>query len=129
MIIPCEVAVRSLVPSLKALVAKELVKKYGLKQEEVANLLGISQSAVSKYTRKVRGYVIDVAQVKEVDVLVQKIVYLVLNGEFSREKFLRIFCSMCNLIRQNGLMCEFCRKSDKKLSLEECSFCLSKIFR
>jgi hypothetical protein len=121
--------VRSLVPSLKALVARELVERHGLKQDEIANLLGISQSAVSKYTRKVRGYVINVVQVREVDVLVQKITHLVLNGEFSREEFLKIFCSMCNLIRQNGLMCEFCRKSDKKLPLEECSFCLSKIFR
>lgn len=126
MLIPCEIAVKSLVPSLKALIVKELVEKYGLKQDEVAEVLGISQSAVSKYTRKVRGYVINATQVKEVDFLVQKITLRVLNGDYSKQEFLRLFCSMCTLVRENGLMCELCRKSDRKLQLEKCDFCSEK---
>jgi hypothetical protein len=126
LIIPCEIAVKSLVPSLKALIVKELVEKYGLKQDEVAEVLGISQSAVSKYTRKVRGYVINATQVKEVDFLVQKITLRVINGEYSKREFLRLFCRMCTLVRENGLMCELCRKSDRKLQLEKCDFCSEK---
>ncbi len=82
---------KSVVPSVKALVAKGLVEKHGFKQEEVARVLGISQSAISKYMRKVRGYVIDVKGVEEVEVLLQEITRLVLSGEYSRADFLRFF--------------------------------------
>jgi hypothetical protein len=124
LIIPCEIVVKSVVPAVKALVVKELVEKYNLRQEEVAKLLGISQSAVSKYTRNVRGYVINVEGVDEVKPTLQKIIQLVLNGEYSVVEFLRLFCNMCNLIREKGFMCDFCRKTDKKLQFEECNFCL-----
>lgn len=115
---------KSVVPAVKALVVKELVEKYNLRQEEVAKILGISQSAVSKYTRNVRGYVINVERVDEVKPILRKITRLVLNGEYSMTEFLMLFCNMCNLIRKKGLMCDFCRKTDKRLQFKECNFCL-----
>jgi len=55
MLLPCEVAVKSLVPTIRSAAARELTQSYGFKQKDVANLLGVTQTAVNKYTRHVRG--------------------------------------------------------------------------
>lgn len=124
MIAPCEVAVKSVVPAVKALVANELVEKHGLKQDEVAELLGISQSAVSKYTRKTRGHVIKVDDIEDIRPLISKMIVLLLSGNYQRQELLSSFCQTCVAIRKKGLMCKFCRKTDPHIVIEECSFCL-----
>jgi len=125
LIMPCEVAVKSVVPAVKALMAQELVEKHGLKQDQVAEILGISQSAVSKYTRKVRGYAIRLDDVGEIQPLVGKMVALVMNGAHERAEFLSFFCQTCMTVRKTGLMCQFCQKSNHMVKMEQCSFCLA----
>ena len=125
LIIPCEIAVKSVIPSIKAAIAKELVEKYGLKQSQAAELLGISQSAVSKYTRHVRGRMIKIENVEEIKPLIDEMVSILIERKQKRIEFLQIFCQTCLLIRKTGLMCEFCRKTEPKITTEECKFCLS----
>jgi hypothetical protein len=123
LIIPCEIAGKSVLPAVKAMMANELVKKHGLKQDEVAGILGISQSAVSKYTRKVRGYVLKIDDIKEVEPLIDKMVSLLVDGPYERTAFLTFFCRTCMTIRKTGLVCQFCQKTDPKIKLEKCDFC------
>jgi predicted transcriptional regulator len=73
LIVPCEVAVRSVVPAIKALIATELVEKHGLKHGEVVEILGISQSAVSRYTSRTRGHTIRISELKKAKPLTNKI--------------------------------------------------------
>ena len=51
---PCEIIVWNVLPSIRAALAEELIKK-GLSQNEVSGMLGITQAAVSQYTSKKRG--------------------------------------------------------------------------
>jgi hypothetical protein len=125
LIVPCEIAVKSVIPAVKALLAKELVEKRGLKQDEVAEILGMSQSAVSKYTRKVRGYVIKINGVDEIEPLIDKMIGVLISETPQREEFLRFFCQTCMTIRKKGLMCQFCQKTDPKIKVKECSFCIT----
>ncbi|MGB8779245.1 MAG: helix-turn-helix domain-containing protein [Candidatus Bathyarchaeia archaeon] len=124
LILPCEVAVKSVVPAVKALMAQQLVEEYGMNQEQVAEILGISQSAVSKYFRKVRGHVIEVDKVQEARPLIASMVIMVVNGEHQRAEFLQLFCEACGTIRKTGMVCRFCKKSDPKIKIEECGFCM-----
>jgi predicted transcriptional regulator len=124
LILPCEVAVKSVVPAVKALMAQQLVEEHGMKQEQVAEILGISQSAVSKYFRKVRGHVIEVNKVQEARPLVASMVIMLMNGEHRRAEFLQLFCETCGAIRKTGVVCGFCKKSDPKIKKEECGFCM-----
>ncbi|MBX5328409.1 MAG: helix-turn-helix domain-containing protein [Candidatus Bathyarchaeota archaeon] len=123
MILPCEVAAKSIVPAIKALMAKQLAEKYNLKQDKVAEILGISQSAVSKYTRNIRGHVIKIDKTQEIDPLINRMITLLLNGAYPREELLRNFCQTCIIIRKKGLMCQYCKKADPKIKIEECHFC------
>lgn len=125
MILPCEIAVKSAIPAIRAALAKELVDRYGLKQEQVAEILGISQSAVSKYTRQVRGSVIEIDNIEEIQPLINDMTNMLVKGTAKRTEFLRLFCQTCATIRKKGLLCQFCRKTDPKIGIEECDFCLS----
>jgi len=125
LIIPCEIATKSVIPAVKALIARELVEKCSLKQDKVAEILGVSQSSVSKYTRKVRGYVIKIDDIEEIEPLIGKMIGLLVSGTYERAEFLRIFCQTCINIRKTSVMCQFCRKADRNIKIEECGFCLA----
>jgi len=123
LIIPCEVAVKSVIPAVRALLAKELIEKHGMKQNQVAEILGISQSAVSKYNRKVRGYVIKIEDIEEIQTPINNMITLLVKGKDQRTEFLKLFCQTCIVIRKKGLMCQFCQKADPAIEIEECAFC------
>ena len=125
MILPCEIAVKSVIPAIKATLTKGLVETHHLKQNQVAEILGISQSAVSKYTRHVRGHVIKIDKVEEIQPLINRMMSLLVNGNPKRADFLRLFCQTCTEIRKKGLMCQFCQKTDPQIKMEECRFCVN----
>jgi predicted transcriptional regulator len=125
LIVPCEIAVKSVIPAVKALIAKQLVEKHGLKQEKVAEILGISQSAVSKYTRKIRGYAIKIDGIEEIEPLIEEMVGLLEEGTHQRREFLKTFCQTCVVIRKTGIMCQFCQKTEPEVTIEQCCFCLN----
>jgi predicted transcriptional regulator len=52
--------------------AAELVEGHGLKQEDVAEILGISQSAVSRYASRTGGHTIRIGELKDVKPLIDK---------------------------------------------------------
>jgi predicted transcriptional regulator len=51
----CETVFSSTLPTLRAIIASEMVKNYNLKENEIAQLLGIGQSTVSQYISGLRG--------------------------------------------------------------------------
>ena len=125
LILPCEIAVKSVIPAIRATLAKQLVETHGLKQDQVAEILGLSQSAISKYTRQVRGQVIKIDKTEGLQPHMNNMIKLLVNGSSKRTEFLGLFCQMCITIRKNGLMCPFCQKTDPKIKLEDCDFCVT----
>ena len=125
MVTPCEIAVKSVVPAIRARIAIELVETYNRKQSEVADSLGISQSAVSKYTRQSRGHVIEIHDIEEIRSPISEAIKLIVDGKYKRTEFLRLLCHACTIIRKKRLMCKFCQKADPKIKIEECdcAFC------
>lgn len=52
---PCEIIVWSVVPIIRKEFAKNLIENHGLTQRKVANKLGITEAAVSRYVSGKRG--------------------------------------------------------------------------
>ncbi|HLC10544.1 hypothetical protein E6H19_04565 [Candidatus Bathyarchaeota archaeon] len=122
MIIPCEVAAKSVIPALRAMIARELIEGYGMKQELVAQRLGVTQAAVSKYRHQVRGEAVDLESAAEVR-QISKDIASALVGDPSPLNVSRRFCQACTDIRALGLMCETCRKVDPSWDVEHCTIC------
>jgi hypothetical protein len=55
---PCEEIVWDVLPSIRAAIAEELIKRE-ISQKEVSKMLGITPPAVSQYVSKKRGYNIE----------------------------------------------------------------------
>ena len=125
MSMPCEVAVKSLVPAIRALIAKELTQTHKLKQDEAALLLGITQAAVSKYIRQVRGRALNIERIGEARAMTLSMSNSLAKGQISRPELVKKFCLVCRLVRQKGAMCELCKRSYPSLDVKHCLVCMS----
>lgn len=125
MLVPCEVAVKCLLPSVRAMIAKELTTKYGLKQAEAAKLLGISQPAISLYYRKIRGKAIDLEKDPDIMKLIEDLAASVVKGTLTRKDFISMFCEICRVIRAKGLLCKMHKTFDPSIDIEKCELCMS----
>ncbi|UCE96444.1 MAG: transcriptional regulator [Candidatus Bathyarchaeota archaeon] len=121
--LPCEVAVKSVVPAVRALLAKELIETYGMKQTEAANLLGITQTAVSKYIHNVRGNLLQIEKEKAVRVQIKETAASLVSGNKDRMALILDLCDTCRLARKKRLMCELCQRASPILNLAHCRLC------
>ena len=123
MILPCEVAVKSVIPAIRSAIARELTQEYGLKQTEVAELLGVTQTAVSKYTSHCRGAIFEVTEVEGVQPVFKEMVCSLANGEMDKYMLAEKLCIVCGIIRRSGLMCILCKVSDPNIDKNKCIVC------
>ena len=123
MLLPCEVAVKSVIPAIRSAIARELIQSHGLKQKEVAELLGVTQTAVSKYTSHCRGAIFEVTEVEGVQPVLKKTVLLLAKGEIDKYELVEKLCTVCGIIRQSGLMCILCKVSDPNIDNNQCMAC------
>ena len=125
MLIPCEIAVKSVVPSIRASIAIELAHSHKMKQNDVANILGITQTAVSKYTRQVRGTVVKIDDSGEIRSMILQITDQIAKEKISRQDLALKFCQLCKIARRNGLMCPLCKRTDPTIDIKTCQTCKS----
>jgi predicted transcriptional regulator len=106
--------------------ARTILEKHGMKEQQVAELLGLSQSAISRYTTKNRGNIITIENVPEVQTLIDQMINLLLYGKpHQTTEILELLCQTCKIIREKGLMCELCQKKTRENIVEICAFCRS----
>lgn len=95
MSILCEVMVRQIIPAVRVKAAKQLYSK-GLKQEEIAARLGLTQAAISKYlSGKYTQEIKRLEKSKLVKKISGKIVDKILKKSFKKSDFQKIVCEYC----------------------------------
>ena len=122
LILPCEVGVKTVLPAVKAMMARSIVEKHGLNEKQTADLLGLSQSAVSRYVGKERGNLLLIEN-PEVLALIDQMVTSLIKEPDNKSGVLQLFCQTCSAIREKGLMCPFCQKEMPSQWGENCLFC------
>ena len=101
---------------------RELLNTYGLKQQEVADLLGITQPAVSQYIRESRGMKVKLLEkypkiMKMIDDLSRDMVH-----EKLKSKDLQVrMCGICKNVRKNKVICHLHKEMCP--SIAPCSVC------
>ncbi len=122
MLAPCEVAVKTVSPAIRALIAQTLIEKHEMKEIQVAQILGVTQSAVSKYNKKVRGTRIAIDDVPEVRNLTDQMISLLLNEPVQHVEVTKLFCQACATIRSKRLMCPLCEENQNP-KIAGCDLC------
>jgi len=123
MITPCEVAVKCALPSVRAMMATELMNKHSLNQAQAAKLLGISQPAISLYQKKLRGNSLDLWNDTDITDSVAKQAEFLVNGGNESNSTLAWFCGVCKTLRSKGYLCKIHKDMDPTLDVNNCDFC------
>ena len=116
---PCELIVWYVLPTIRAELAKELIR-LGLSQKETSERLGITQSAVSQYVKDKRGKGIPVN--KEVKKAIKKLAKDI-KEDNSYNDVIPGMCAICAIVKSSGSLCELHRKEDC-MDLEGCKVCM-----
>ena len=123
LILPCEVGVKTVLPAVKAIMARSIVEKHGLNEKQTADLLGLSQSAVSRYISRERGNLLNIEGTTEVLALIDQMVTHLIKMPNNKTEILKLFCQTCTTIREKGLMCPACQKEMPQAWAEKCFLC------
>ncbi len=115
--------VKTVLPAVKAIMARTIVEKHGLNEKETAQLLGLSQSAVSRYVGHERGNILQIDNANEVLTLIDQMVISIIKEPDNRTRVLELFCQTCQAIREKGLMCQKCQEEMPEEWAEKCFFC------
>jgi predicted transcriptional regulator len=108
---PCEVSTKSIVPAIRALLANELLTTHGLRQREAAVILGITQTAISKYMHHVRGATISIGTEGEIRSQIEKFACQLASGDIEKKTLALRICKLCRLVRRKGIMCKVCKEA------------------
>jgi predicted transcriptional regulator len=125
MLVPCEIAVKCVLPAVRAMIAEELTTNHKLKQAEAARLLGVSQPAISLYHRRSRGKAISLTGDSDIMNLVAEVADSLAIGGLSHRDFIPMLCKICKAIRAKGLLCEMHKAFDPSIDTAACGLCLS----
>jgi uncharacterized protein len=123
LILPCEVGVKTVLPAVKAIMARSIVEKHDLNEKQTADLLGLSQSAVSRYLGRERGNLLNIEATPEIIALIDQMVNHIIKQPDNKTELLKLFCQTCQTVREKGLMCTNCKKEMPQTWAEKCLFC------
>jgi uncharacterized protein len=126
MLLPSEIESKSLIPAVRAILAKDLVKAKGLKEEEVAKLLGITQAAVSNYLRGTRGdseLISKLTSFQEVMRMIGEIEDDLSSHRAYSAATLSKFIALCNYMWYTFIICDVHHRLESNIDEKICEQC------
>ena len=123
MILPEELASKSVIPAIRALVVRRLVEEHGMTQQEAAKLLGVTQPAVSKYLHQKRGAAIRLNGIREVDRATGDIANMVSSRKVKPIEVMSKIEAACEYVKRNRYMCDLHKRLEPGMDIESCHIC------
>ena len=132
MLLPSEIEAKSLIPAVRAILARKLIKEYSLKEEDVARVLGITQAAVSNYVRGTRGDVELISKlesVREVMRMIDDIAKDLSTNKAYTPSTLAKFVGLCNYMRYTLIICDVHHSIESNIDEQICEQCRGTLVR
>ncbi|HET6727451.1 MAG TPA: helix-turn-helix domain-containing protein [Nitrososphaeraceae archaeon] len=126
MLLPSEIESKLLIPAVRAILSKELVTEKGLKEEQVARLLGITQAAVSNYLRGTRGdneLISKLVSLSEIMSMIKEISDDLSTNRAYTAKTLSKFIALCNYMRYSLIICDAHHSLERNIDEKVCEQC------
>jgi len=123
MILPEELASKSVIPAIRALIVRRLVEEHDMTQQEAAKLLGVTQPAVSKYLHQKRGAAIRLGGIKEIEEATSEIANMVSNHKAEPMEVMSKIEAACEYIRRNRYMCDLHKRLEPEFDVNSCHVC------
>jgi predicted transcriptional regulator len=132
MLLPSEIEAKSLIPAVRAILAKKLIREYSLKEEDIAKDLGITQAAVSNYVRGTRGdteLISKLESVREVMRMIDDIAKDLSTNKAYTPSTLAKFVGLCNYMRYTLIICDVHHSIEPNIDEQVCEQCRGTLVR
>jgi predicted transcriptional regulator len=132
MLLPSEIEAKSLIPAVRAILAKKLIREYSLKEEDIAKDLGITQAAVSNYVRGTRGdteLISKLESVREVMRMIDDIARDLSTNKAYTPSTLAKFVGLCNYMRYTLIICDVHHSIEPNIDEQICEQCRGTLVR
>ncbi|MCX6742260.1 MAG: hypothetical protein NTX24_03750 [Candidatus Pacearchaeota archaeon] len=106
--LPQEIEVWYIIPAIRRELAKSFIKKYKIKQNKVAELLGTTEAAISQYMHRKRA--------KDIKFSEEMVKYVEQSAEIILKDNKKVIGEMMKLIevaKRQGVSCDICKKYNK----------------
>ena len=125
-LLPAEIESKSLIPALRAILAKDLANKYHIREDEISKMLGVTQAAISNYIRGTRGdpkLIEKLLEDKQVAEMLDDISDSLSSDKAYTPSNLSKFIGLCNYIKSSLLICDIHHNLETNIDDEICKEC------
>ena len=126
MLLPAEIESKTLIPALRAILAKKLAEDHNIREDEISKMLGVTQAAISNYIRGTRGDPSLIAKLlaeKQVSQLIDELCDHLSSGLAYTPSSLSKFIGLCNYIKSSLLICEIHHNLESNIDEQICKEC------
>ena len=126
MLLPAEIEAKTLIPALRAILAKTLAEKHEIREDQISKMLGVTQAAVSNYIRGTRG---DPELIKkllaedQVFEMISEISTDLASDRAYSPSSLSKFIGLCNYIKSSLLICDIHHNLESDIDEAVCKEC------
>lgn len=102
----CEVVVTKVLPAIRSIITRQLMEYYKFNQQQTADLLGLTQPAISQYIQQSRGTKVKILE-KQPDIMkmIDEMTKDIATGKMRPRELQSKFCEICKTIRKNKIIC------------------------
>ena len=126
MLLPAEIESKTLIPALRAILAKKLAEEHQVREDEISKMLGVTQAAISNYIRGTRGdpkLIQKLMNDKQVSQLINELSDVLSSDMAYTPSSLAKFISLCNYIKSSLLICEIHHNLESNINEAICKEC------
>jgi hypothetical protein len=125
-LLPAEIESKTLIPALRAILAKDLANNHHIREDEISKMLGVTQAAISNYIRGTRGdpkLIEKLLEDKQVADMLDDISDSLSSDKAYTPSNLSKFIGLCNYIKSSLLICDIHHNLETNIDDEICKEC------
>ena len=126
MLLPAEIESKTLIPALRAILAKTLAEKHDIREDEISKMLGVTQAAISNYIRGTRGdpeLIKKLLVEQQVSEMISEICQNLASDMAYTPSSLSKFIGLCNYIKTSLLICDIHHNLESDIDDAICKEC------
>ncbi len=126
MLLPAEIESKTMIPALRAILAKKLADQHNIREDEISKMLGVTQAAVSNYIRGTRGdpkLISQLSSQKQIVEMIDEISENLASNKAYTPASLSKFIGICNYIKTSLLICDIHHNLESDIDEAICKEC------
>jgi len=126
MLLPAEIESKTMIPALRAILARKLADEHKIREDQISKMLGVTQAAVSNYLRGTRGdpkLISQLSSQKQIVEMIDEISENLASNKAYTPASLSKFIGICNYIKTSLLICDIHHNLESDIDEAICKEC------